>query len=117
MSEEKIKIYLGVRSPTLGGIVTVSAPGHNGYSLPLRLDLANHSPTGFEWGYCGSGPAQLALALLADCLDDAQALAFYQDFKASVVARLPENWSLTSPEIVRHVDRLLVERDLPELRA
>ena len=34
--------------------------------LDPRLDLANHSPTGFEWGYGGSGPAQLALALLAD---------------------------------------------------
>ena len=25
-----------------------------------------HSPTGFEWGYLGSGPADLALSLLAD---------------------------------------------------
>ena len=33
------------------------------HQLPLRLDLANHSPTGFSWGYGGSGPAQLALAL------------------------------------------------------
>lgn len=24
----------------------------------------NHSPDGFNWGYGGSGPAQLALALL-----------------------------------------------------
>jgi hypothetical protein len=38
--------------------------------LNLRLDLRNHSPSGFEWGYGGSGPAQLALALLADCLGD-----------------------------------------------
>lgn len=36
--------------------------------LSLRLDLRNHSPEGFEWGYGGSGPAQLALAILADCL-------------------------------------------------
>jgi len=27
-----------------------------------RSDLRNHSPNGFEWGYSGSGPAQLALA-------------------------------------------------------
>jgi hypothetical protein len=31
-------------------------------SLELRLDLFNHSPIGFEWGYGGSGPAQLAPA-------------------------------------------------------
>ena len=39
-------------------------------ALPLRLDLQNHSPDGFEWGYGGSGPSQLALAILADCLGD-----------------------------------------------
>ena len=49
-------------------IVTV-----NGRRLNPRLDLWNHSPTGFEWGYCGSGPAQLALAILADhCGNDKQ---------------------------------------------
>lgn len=46
-------------------------PGHVGHrpELPLRLDLYDHSPTGFEWGYSGSGPAQLALAILADHFD------------------------------------------------
>jgi len=34
------------------------------------LELADHSPSGFEWGYGGSGPAQLALALLLDYTDD-----------------------------------------------
>lgn len=38
-------------------------------ALPPRTDLVNHSPTGFEWGYAGSGPAQLALALCVDALD------------------------------------------------
>ncbi|HTW51640.1 MAG TPA: DUF6166 domain-containing protein, partial [Stellaceae bacterium] len=50
--------------------------------LDPRLDLCNHSPTGFEWGYPGSGPAQLALAILADFLgDDARAIALHQEFK------------------------------------
>src|SRR5258708_36446017 len=30
-----------------------------GKSLDLRFDLPRHSPTGPEWGYGGSGPAQL----------------------------------------------------------
>lgn len=34
--------------------------------LPLRLDLVSHSASGFEWGYGGAGPSQLALAILAD---------------------------------------------------
>lgn len=44
--------------------------------------LRNHSPDGFEWGYGGSGPAQLALALCFDLLkSEEKALALYQDFK------------------------------------
>jgi hypothetical protein len=40
------------------------APVHvDGQPLDPRHDLYNHSPDGFEWGYHGSGPAQLALAL------------------------------------------------------
>lgn len=33
---------------------------------PLRHRIVYHSPTGFEWGYAGSGPADLALNILAD---------------------------------------------------
>ena len=29
----------------------------------------NHSPGGFSWGYPGSGPAQLALAILLEVFD------------------------------------------------
>ncbi len=74
---------------------TLSSP------LPLRLDLATHSPTGFEWGYSGSGPAQLALALLADALgDEEQALALYQSFKWQVVAVLPASgWQLSADAV------------------
>lgn len=73
----------------------------NGESLDPRLDLRNHSPTEFEWGYGGSGPAQLALAILADYLgDDEQALNLYQRFKWVVVAGLPRHhWTLTGRQI------------------
>ena len=67
--------------------------------LPMRLNLHNHSPTGFEWGYGGSGPAQLALALLADALgDDELAQAHYQDFKRAVITGLGNSWTLTAEE-------------------
>lgn len=69
--------------------------------LDLRLDLANHSPTGFCWGYGGSGPAQTALAILADYLGDALALRYYQMFKGVVIANLPmnEDFVLTGDKI------------------
>jgi hypothetical protein len=77
----------------------------NGRPLNPRLDLYNHSPTGFEWGYCGSGPAQLALAILADHLaDDRQALNLYQRFKWAVITELPKKrWTLNSRDIDRAI--------------
>jgi hypothetical protein len=68
--------------------------------LPLQLAIRNHSPTGFAWGYGGSGPAQLALALLVDATGDNElALRHYQDFKWSFVAGWDKSWSITEKEI------------------
>ncbi len=68
--------------------------------LAPSLKLRNHSPTGFEWGYCGSGPAQLALAILLDVTGDALvAQAFYQDFKQEVVAAWGETWEIYESDI------------------
>ena len=94
-----MKTYTGLRTET-GCAVTVSdAGGCRG--LAPRLDLHAHSPAGFEWGYGGSGPAQLALALAADVLgDDEAALGVYQRLKSRVVGRLPADaWSLTEGEL------------------
>ena len=90
-----MKTYHGWRS---GYAVDVTV---NGRPLEPRFDLWYHSPTGFEWGYCGSGPAQLALALLANHLgNDQEAPEFYQRFKFAVIARLPgRQWTLTDREI------------------
>lgn len=53
------------------------------------LKLVNHSPDGFSWGYGGSGPAQLALAILLEYFnDDEMALAHYQQFKWAHIALL-----------------------------
>jgi Family of unknown function (DUF6166) len=74
-----------------------------------RHDLANHSPDGFEWGYGGSGPAQAALAVLADFYEgkhDDLAMLRYQAFKAEVVAQHAEDyWSITGGEIQAWLDR------------
>jgi hypothetical protein len=72
------------------------------------LDLHNHSPTGVEWGYGGSGPAQLALALVADHLGDTeQALNIYQRFKWAIVAELPHKyWTLSSREIDQALENI-----------
>ena len=89
-----MKTYVGGRS-LAGAEVTV-----DGRPLDPRYDLKRLSPTGFEWTYEGTGPAQLALALLADHFgDDARALALYEAFMRAVVADLDNSWELTSDEI------------------
>jgi hypothetical protein len=59
-------------------------------------EVLNHSPDGFEWGYGGSGPAQLALAVcLALTGDPRRALAIYQRFKSDLVSSLPAEFDVT----------------------
>lgn len=52
--------------------------------------IRNHSPDGFAWSYGGSGPSQLALAILLEITDEETARKKYQDFKWNFVARLPK---------------------------
>ena len=54
------------------------------------LAVARHSPNGFSWGDGGSGPAQLALAILLRATDRETAVAHYQAFKWDVIAQLPQ---------------------------
>lgn len=58
----------------------------NSLSPTASQKLRNHSPDGFNWGYGGSGPAQLALAILLVYMVAEEALSIYQDFKFKVVA-------------------------------
>ena len=65
------------------------------------LKVRNHSPTGFNWGYGGSGPAQLALALLLDVMGyESSAETHYMDFKDKVVAGWGDEWEITEVEIL-----------------
>lgn len=98
-------LYTGLRTAE-GTTVLVG-----GKPLDPRLDLQDHSPTGFEWGYGGSGPAQLALAILAHHLqDNALALQLYQDFKMAVILPLVgDAWGMTSLEVEQRVRELLAK--------
>lgn len=91
---QRSSIYKGVRGDRCR--VTV-----DGRLLQPRLDLFRHSPTGYEWGYRGSGPAQLALAILAHHLgDDERAVKLHQEFKRTVIAGLSQDsWQMTTAEV------------------
>ena len=64
--------------------------------------IYNHSPDGFAWGYAGSGPAQLALAILLHFASREFALAHYQQFKSEVIAAQPKDDNLSISNNVVH---------------
>lgn len=91
------RTYCGVRR--LDGTTGVSVDGH---PLDLRRNFREQSATAFDWGYAGSGgPAQLALAILADhWANDELARRYYEPFVRSVIRNLPkQGWSMTGAEI------------------
>lgn len=61
-----MKAYTVIRSTSgqVGCVVTGPLAGAR-----LLRHCVYHSPTGFETGYAGSGPADLALSILADYYD------------------------------------------------
>jgi Family of unknown function (DUF6166) len=81
-----------------------------GYMYELRHHV-RHSPTGFEWGYSGSGPAELARCILIDYLDLHEEAeqddpfwnvppVSYQDFKQRFIApAAKEGFALDGTEI------------------
>jgi len=92
-------VYQGLRDSTapVGQECTVRVDGE---PLDTRYDLLSASPSGFEWGYGGSGPAQLSIALLAHAYDEEFAANHYQSFKREIVSELPENgWTLNFTDL------------------
>jgi hypothetical protein len=121
-------LYRAERTPGAGGPATVEIFRRTQQQerrvglLNPRCDLRNHSPDGFQWGYAGSGPAQLALALcvhslIAELIDNAdagtdvasrsrvalcerRALAVYQNFKFTILAgQQADRWSMDDVQI------------------
>jgi len=92
--EGMMKTYAGIR--TIDGLqVTV-----DGKPLDSRQDVHAFSDAGFEWGYTGDAPKQLALAILCDCLGDVDAaLTATDDFMKNVVSVLDNEWTLSAEEI------------------
>ncbi len=100
-------VFKGLRLPD-GCRVTMEEADGVQRPLPLRLDVRNHSSAGFEWGYGGSGPAQLAIALLLQVAERHLAETTYQDFKWKGVSRWQtETWIITRGQIQQWLDRHL----------
>jgi len=96
-----MKVYRGTRGID-GLIVTV-----DDQALNPRYDLKHFSDGGFEWTFEGDAPTQLALAILADHLnDDQKALALCKAYMREVIANLDNEWEITSADITQTLDTI-----------
>lgn len=87
--------------------------------------IKNHSPDGFNFGYLGSGPSQLALALLLDAIGEtpleerpssetAPVLAerWYQEFKNTFVSQWNEDtFRITRAEIANWLRTVVAQAE------
>ncbi|GJE62430.1 DUF6166 domain-containing protein [Methylobacterium trifolii] len=95
------KVYAGDR--TIDGIVVTV----DGRPLDDRAGQRRYSRNGFEWSYEGPEPSQLAFALLADHLGDAdRAAALQERFMRAVVANFQNEWEMRSADIDRALEAL-----------
>lgn len=100
-----MKMYSGIR--TNDGIIIIHVTENHEtrrLSPAPSLKLYNHSPSGFNWGYNGSGPAQTALAILLDCIGEEKALLYYQKFKFEFVSTWSDFFHISELEIIQMLD-------------
>lgn len=102
------EIYQGRRKPD--GSCEILADGRK-LSLKRSLAVSNHSPTGFEWSYAGSGPAQTALAILLDFTGKRHFSAcFHQLFKQHFIQGAPKKgWVITGQRVRDFVEKIKKE--------
>ena len=93
-----MKVYTGHKIPHSGGPGYVAVKeGTTSRELP-KFDPMNYSPTGFQWGYGGDGPAALASSLLKHATG---CNCRYWEYKSSVIAQLEDDWQLTEEQIIQ----------------
>lgn len=64
----------------------------DGIKLDIKPSQKVHLKSNeFAWGYGGSGPSQLALAILHKYMGPVDALAWYVDFKFAEIGRWPQS--------------------------
>jgi hypothetical protein len=69
-----------------------------------RLNLDRDGQTRFRWGRESTVGNRLALALLADALNDNLALDLAEAFTARVVVMLPKRWTMSRTRVLSFVD-------------
>ena len=97
-----MKVYKGMRLNPEPGTISNKVVTVNGEPLKHHV---YHSPDGFNWGYGGSGPADLARSILWDHLGKEPRPSLYQNFKFHFVSGWKDVWEITSKEIQSWIDK------------
>lgn len=112
MEQLKSKKFIGI-SGQPGRILA------NDKEINLYLNEVNHSPSGFMWGYGGSGPAQTSYCILREFFMDLSdgdeeyavkfAKKYYQQFKTDIISRIPmaEDFVLDSDTILDWLEQTI----------
>jgi len=80
-------------------ILSRSTKGELNVNVPI---IYHYHGKGIEWGYLGSGPADLSMNILAHFVGckAAKEKMLYQDFKEDIIAKIPhEGGIITKSEI------------------
>lgn len=94
------RLELGRKTASSVKVFVTQAGKSRELSPAPSQEVYNHSPDGFNWGYGGSGPAQLALAILLEVTGNERvSLAHYQDFKQMFVAGWDDEWGIDEEAI------------------
>jgi len=80
-----------VACPTMQGNGTLAFEKHSASGIKSNVprQIYKHSPTGYNFGYGGSGPADFALNVCLSLVHPDDAYRLYQDFKWQFVAKDP----------------------------
>jgi Family of unknown function (DUF6166) len=101
--------YSGKRISQDGGDTVVTIDGQ-----PLE-NPDPREPRDYEWGYFGTGPQNLARAILTHCLGDkARVERVRSQFRQTVIGCLPreKDWTLTEQDVLAAVSK--IEKTLRE---
>ena len=80
--------------------------------------IRNHKAilNGFQWGYSGSGPAQLAAAILYEITDDVElSQGYYELFKHDHVSQWDDTFEISEFEVRIWLSLVGAEIELPRL--
>lgn len=103
VSDDRVITFARIGTTPRARVVTVCLGDR---SEPLPHAIRRHSPDGFEWGYVGSGPSDLALNILLLVLPREEAERFYFAFRNEKIAHLNRaDAVMTLLEVRAWVDR------------